>query len=94
MKTFVVAGILLAVGMCGMYVTAHAAPQTCPGDANGDNHVDILDLSLTVSHLYQGTAPYRYGDVDGDQIVTHADIDIEAANYGRMCLPVGGLSTD
>lgn len=91
MKTIVLAFTLAALGIYGI---AKAAPQTCPGDANGDNVVNILDLSLTVSHLYQGTAPYQYGDVNGDQIVTQADLDLEAQNYGRVCLPVGGLATD
>ena len=91
MKTIVIAFALAALGVYGI---AKAAPQTCPGDANGDNHVDILDLSLTVSHLYMGTAPYTYGDVNGDSIVTMADLQLESDNYGRMCLPVGGLSTD
>ena len=91
MKTILIAFALAALGIYGI---AKAAPQTCPGDANGDNVVNILDLSLTVSHLYMGTAPYTYGDVNGDSIVTQADLDIEAANYGRTCVPVGGLSTD
>jgi hypothetical protein len=91
MKTIILAFALAAVGIYGI---AKAAPQTCPGDANGDNVVNILDLSFTVSHLHQGTAPYQYGDVNGDMIVTQADLDIEAANYGRVCLPVGGLATD
>jgi len=91
MKTIVLAFALAALGIYGI---AKAAPETCPGDANGDNVVNILDLSLTVSNLYKGTAPYRYGDVNGDQIVTQADLDLEAANYGRVCTPVGGLSKD
>ena len=91
MKTILIAFALAALGIYGI---AKAAPQTCPGDANGDNYVDILDLSLTVSNIGKGTAPYAYGDVNGDSIVTQADLDIEAANYGRTCVPVGGLSTD
>ena len=91
MKTIVVAFAIAAIGIYGM---AKAAPQTCPGDANGDNVVNILDLSLTVSNLYKGTAPYQYGDVNGDQIVTMDDLYLERDNYGRVCLPVGGLATD
>jgi hypothetical protein len=91
MKTIILAFALAAVGIYGI---AKAAPQTCPGDANGDNVVNILDLSLTVSNLYKGTAPYQYGDVDGDQIVTQADLDLEAANYGHVCVPVIMLSAE
>lgn len=91
MKTITFAFALAALGIYGI---AKAAPQTCPGDANGDNVVNILDLSLTVSNIGKGTAPYAYGDVNGDSIVTQADLDLEAANYGRTCVPVGGLSTD
>lgn len=60
-------------------------PVLCPGDANGDGVVNILDLSLTASNLYKGTAPYAYGDVNGDMIVTQADIDLEVAYYGTIC---------
>lgn len=91
MKTIAIAFVVAAIGIYGI---AKAAPQTCPGDANGDNVVNILDFSLTVSHLYQGTAPYQYGDVNGDQIVTLDDLYLERDNYGRVCLPVGGLATD
>ena len=89
-----VAIIAMALALGGIYGMAKAAPQTCPGDANGDNVVNFLDLSLTVSHLYQGTAPYQYGDVNGDQIVTMDDLYLERDNYGRVCLPVGGLAMD
>lgn len=60
-------------------------PVLCPGDANGDGTVNILDLSLTASNLYKGTAPFAYGDVDGDMIVTTADLNLEAAYYGTIC---------
>lgn len=60
-------------------------PVLCPGDANGDGIVSILDLSLTASNYGKGTAPFAYGDVDGDQIVTWADLNLEAAYYGTVC---------
>lgn len=60
-------------------------PVICPGDANGDGVVNILDLSLTASNLGKGTAPYAYGDVNGDMIVTMADLNLEAAYYGVVC---------
>lgn len=93
MKSLILAIFLIILGV-GYFVKEVSASPICPGDANGDMHVDILDLSYTVSHLYMGTAPYQYGDVNGDSIVTQADLDLEAANYGRTCVPVGGLSTD
>lgn len=93
MKSLILAIFLIAIGV-GYFVKEVSASPTCPGDANGDNVVNILDLSWTVSHLHMGTAPYQYGDVNGDMIVTQADLDLEAANYGRVCLPVGGLATD
>lgn len=89
----IIAAVLIVIGVAYFWQEAYASP-ICPGDANGDNVVNILDLSLTVSNLGKGTAPYQYGDVNGDMIVTQADLDIEAANYGRVCLPVGGLATD
>ena len=86
--------IVLGVGYFAWEVSKASASPICPGDANGDNVVNILDLSLTVSNLYKGTAPYQYGDVNGDMIVTQADLDLELANYGRQCLVVGGLAQD
>ena len=93
MKSLILAIFLIILGV-GYFVKEVNASAICPGDANGDNVVNILDLSLTVSNLYKGTAPYQYGDVNGDQIVTMDDLYLEAANYGRVCLPVGGLATD
>lgn len=62
-------------------------PVLCPGDANGDGVVNILDASLAAANLYKGTAPYAYGDVNGDMIVTIADLDIIRAYYGTVCYP-------
>ena len=56
--------------------------------------IETVLVSLTVSNLYKGTAPYQYGDVDGDMIVTMADLTLEGENYGRQCVVVGGLSSD
>lgn len=93
MKSLILAIFLIILGV-GYFVKEVNASPICPGDANGDNVVNILDLSLTVSHLYMGTAPYQYGDVNGDMIVTMEDLELIGANYGRQCLIVGGLATD
>jgi len=92
-KSLILAIFLIILGV-GYFVKEVSASPICPGDANGDNVVNILDLSWTVSHLHMGTAPYQYGDVNGDMIVTMEDLDLEAANFGRQCLIVGGLATD
>ena len=93
MKSLILAIFLIILGIGYFWREAYASP-VCPGDANGDNVVNILDLSLTVSNLYKGTAPYQYGDVNGDSIVTMADLYLERDNYGRQCMFIGGLAQD
>lgn len=66
----------------------------CPGDANGDNVVNILDLSVEAAHLWQTVEPGTNGDVTGDGVVTIADITLTGAHYGNICLVVPGVSQD
>jgi hypothetical protein len=56
----------------------------CPGDANGDNQVDLADLNLVLANF--GTAGPD-GDVNGDGQVDLADLNLVLANFGTTCDP-------
>jgi len=58
----------------------------CPGDANGDNVVNAVDLSILASEWGRncGQQPCR-ADFNQDGIVNAVDLSILAANWGRRC---------
>ncbi len=58
-------------------------PDTgCTGDANGDNSVDALDISVVLGNFGQSTST---GDLDDDGTVTPADISIVLGAFGSNC---------
>jgi len=60
--------------------------QSCPGDANADGVVNLLDLTL-VSAAYDPGAPAANGlaDLNGDDVVDVLDLTLVTSNYGRAC---------
>ncbi|MFG0291744.1 MAG: hypothetical protein ACF8MJ_01170 [Phycisphaerales bacterium JB050] len=56
--------------------------EPCPGDANGDQAVDLADLNLVLANF--GTATSN-GDVTGDGNVDLADLNLVLANFGTSC---------
>lgn len=66
----------------------------CPGDANGDNKISILDLSMEAGYFLQTVPPGTKGDVNHDGVVNMLDISMTAAHYGRMCIVVPMVSHD
>ena len=66
-------------------LTVNPAPD-CPGDLNGDNVVNISDLSQLLA--YYGTASGatpEQGDMDGDGDVDISDLSALLAIYGTTC---------
>ena len=57
----------------------------CPGDLDGDNDVDIADLSQLLAHYGQTGTAYEDGDIDGDGDVDLADLGALLAVYGEPC---------
>lgn len=54
-----------------------------PGDANGDNAVNILDLSVLASNYGQSGRTRAQGDFDGNGAVNILDLSILASNWGK-----------
>ena len=57
----------------------------CPGDTNGDQSVDLVDLNAVLAHFGQNTAPGIGPDLTGDGFVDLADLNLVLANFGITC---------
>ncbi len=58
----------------------------CPGDLDGDNDVDLGDLSQLLAHYgITSGASYEDGDLDGDGDVDLGDLSALLAVYGTTC---------
>lgn len=53
------------------------------GDLNGNNKVDIADLSILLSHWNQTGVPITQGDVNGSGKVDIVDLSILLSNWGK-----------
>ena len=53
-----------------------------PGDANGDDTVDINDLTIVLAHYGQSGMTWSQGEFTGDGTVDINDLTIVLANYG------------
>jgi hypothetical protein len=53
-----------------------------PGDANGDNRVDINDLTIVLANYNQTGMTWAQGDFNGDGRVDINDLTVVLANYG------------
>jgi uncharacterized protein (DUF2141 family) len=62
--------------------TSHTAALT-PGDANGDNKVDVGDLGILAANYGGADKTWSQGDFNGDGKVDVGDLGILAANYGK-----------
>jgi hypothetical protein len=58
----------------------------CAGDINGDQQVDLDDLTLLLAHfgMQTGATPAD-GDADGDRDVDLSDLALLLAHYGSPC---------
>jgi len=61
-------------------------PDPCPGDFNGDRHVDLSDLSTLLAHfgMFEG-AGLADGDTDGDGDVDLSDLSTLLSHFGVEC---------
>ncbi len=57
----------------------------CPGDADGNNAVDLADLNLVLFNFGSAVAPGTNGDVDGDGFVGLQDLNLVLFNFGAVC---------
>ncbi len=58
-------------------------PATKPGDVNGDNVIDSLDLSLVLSNWNKTSATKAQGDLNADGIVDSLDLSLVLANWSK-----------
>lgn len=62
----------------------HASTSTLTGDLNGDCTVNILDLSMLLSH-WQQTGTNVVGDINGDNIVNILDLSSLLTHWNNAC---------
>ncbi|MEX2186675.1 MAG: dockerin type I domain-containing protein, partial [Pirellulales bacterium] len=55
-----------------------------PGDANGDDRVDLVDVAIVQTHFGALSGATRStGDLNGDGAVSRGDVALVAGNFGR-----------
>lgn len=76
---------------CGEHTSDRALlsilPNPCPGDANADGAVNMIDLNLVLFQFGQGGGAIP-GDVTLDGRVDFIDLNLVLTNFGWVCAPV------
>jgi hypothetical protein len=76
---------LFAIVTSFIIIATYAAPNDTPGDVNGDNLINIQDLSILLSNYgrtaAQSTNPYT--DINSDGSVNVFDLSTLLSNYGK-----------
>lgn len=74
---------------CGVAISNTASlyigQAPCPGDANGDNVVNFVDLNLVLSFFGQTVAPGTNGDLNDDGAVNFQDLNLVLSFFGTGC---------
>jgi hypothetical protein len=79
-------GSVVEAGIDDFSVLRYICEDVCFGDLDGDNDVDLNDLSLLLSHYGMTSgAEYEHGDLDGDGDVDLNDLSQLLAVYGTSC---------
>jgi hypothetical protein len=60
-------------------------PTPCEGDVNGDDAVDLSDLSLVLNNFGLLVSPGTNGDANMDGAVNLADLSVVLNNFGQIC---------
>ena len=66
-------------------VPGSPTPPMCPGDANGDQMVNFLDLDLVLDNWNTTVDPGTNGDLSGDGFVSFEDLDAILGEWGETC---------
>ncbi|MCA9292884.1 MAG: right-handed parallel beta-helix repeat-containing protein [Phycisphaerales bacterium] len=61
------------------------AAMVCPGDADGDNDIDLDDLQVVLFNFGGSVAPFADGDADGDGDVDLDDLQVVLFSFGTSC---------
>jgi len=59
--------------------------ETCFGDLDADNDVDLADLAILLSNYGSTGTVYTAGDLDRDEDVDLTDLALLLAHYGETC---------
>jgi gingipain R len=79
-------GSVVEAGIDAFQVIALQCEDTCFGDLDGDNDVDLDDLATLLAHYGMTSgATYEDGDLDGDGDVDLNDLSDLLAVYGTVC---------
>jgi hypothetical protein len=65
-----------------LYNVGFRVASSDPGDANGDGHVDINDLTIVLANFGKTGMTWSQGDFNGDGVVDINDLTIVLANFG------------
>ncbi len=57
----------------------------CPGDANGDNVVNFIDLNIVLGDFGQSVTPGTGGDLNNDGVVDFQDFNLVLSFFGTAC---------
>jgi 1,4-alpha-glucan branching enzyme len=68
----------------GLLVFRWSLAPACPGDTDGDDDVDLADLSRLLAN-FGGAGGLSDGDIDGDGDVDLSDLSLLLGNFGANC---------
>ena len=79
-------GVGNLIGLMYVPTVCPPPPPACPGDLNGDNQVDIADLTQLLANFgtASGATP-EDGDMDEDGDVDITDLATLLARFGTVC---------
>lgn len=64
----------------------HCPPLPCPGDLDGNEQVDLSDLSALLSQFGSTSCPQCTADIEGDDDdVDLGDLSLLLSNFGAIC---------
>ncbi len=66
-------------------ITVSAPAPICPGDADGDDTVDLNDLNFVLANWGTTVDPGTNGDVDGNGTIDLGDLNTVLGNWGQSC---------
>ena len=66
-------------------IIGNVASVVCPGDADGNNAVDLADVNTVLFNFGNTVTPGTNGDVDGNGMVDLGDLNLVLFNFGNVC---------
>lgn len=79
------ANLVALAAESGVTVYLNTTVASCPGDANGDGHVNGADLSVLLANFGSSAPTGLNGDLNLDHQVNGADLSVLLSNFGSAC---------